>query len=182
MTASELVEMYGTGKSVQSIRYSIDDEDEPLMSLGGGGDEEEESGRRAVDLDALFTGLPQARRLAQAFSQSHYSPPEATLIGLFLGLPIINIIYNYISGTRVRRVVQSKLSMEATLMDLAKARPMGDIVVKVKGRELIVLPDGINQYYTWELHEGLTRQTVLLVVSVSCFNMYYTGPFVLVGA
>jgi hypothetical protein len=55
--------------------------------------------------------------------------------------------------------------MEMTLMDLAKARPMGDIVVKVKGRELILLPDGVNQYFTWELHEGLTRQTVLLVVS-----------------
>ena len=41
-----------------------------------------------------------------------------------------------------------------------------DIVVKVRGRELIVLPEGISQYFTWELHQGLTRQTALLVVGL----------------
>ena len=142
---TELIEMYGSGKTRQSVRYSLDDEDEPLMNSGGDSANVE---HQRIGLDTLFPSLPNARRLVQQLEQTPHSQSEESLI-----------------GTRVRHV-DSESSMNGAL-DPQKSRPIGDIVVKVKRGKLVVLPHGVNQYYTWELHEGLSRQTVLLLFGLA---------------
>jgi hypothetical protein len=96
------------------------------------------------DIDELAPGLRQARSIVARLKKEEYKQSEATF------------------GRRVQK--HSEMNPLAGTMILASPIPVGNSMVKMVSGELLLPPEGF--YFTWELHEGLTRQTVLMVVGL----------------
>jgi hypothetical protein len=114
----------------------LEDDDDPLLRREDAG---------ADDISAMFPMLARAERVVASCVDG---PPEGSVETTL--------------GSRVQRAGDGAF---AGVFMLQRAKPLGNMFVKVNRNSLVVPPAG--SYYMWELYEGLTRQTALLMVALS---------------